>query len=200
MASEIFDVNGRPIYPEAGDLFGFSGSGWVSKAITLLTYGWPGWGISHVAIVAPYDGVPSLYESTTLTDLVCKHAKRRLKGVQVHDIKDRIEAYEGRIWYYAAARLVSRFSQVLMEDFLREQLGKEYDAIGALRSGGKLFSFVESLLREEDLSDIYCSELAAAVLRLVRLLSTNNVSKWNPAALLRHQVRTYAAERPRRVK
>jgi hypothetical protein len=39
-----------------GDILGFSGDTWVSATINLATYGIPYWHLSHVGIVAEWDG------------------------------------------------------------------------------------------------------------------------------------------------
>lgn len=199
MTRKLLTKDGKPLFPETGDLVGFSGANWVSALITLGTYGLPFVGVSHVGVVAPYEGEHCLFESTTLADMPCMETGIT-KGMKVVDLGERIAKYNGRVYYYKVGRPVYRLQEEAMVEFLRAQLGKGYDPIGAFRSGGKLLALVESLLREEDLSDLFCSEVTAAALREGELLDTDNASGWNPHTLLDHQVKTEMAQQPLRMK
>ena len=54
-------------------------------------------------------------------------------------------------------------------------------------SAGKAWSWFESLLHEEDLGHIFCSELCAAAHREIGMLRTDNVSRWNPNRFVRYE-------------
>lgn len=203
-ATKLVDLNGSPFYPECGDLFGFSGRNWTSAAISLGTYGLPFWGRSHVAIVGRYgdptNEKPALYESTTLANIPCLHAGGPVKGVQVHPIESRLDNYKGRIWYYQISKWMDKKRQNELSQFLYDHLGTPYDAIGAIRSGGRAFGLVESWFREEDLHSVFCSELVAAALRIAGMFSNHNASRWNPQKLLKTLVKDGVHFKPRRVR
>ena len=76
----------------AGDLIGFSDPGPIGTAINLATWGIPGWGLSHVAILADHPDYdrPLLFESTTLDDQPCAILGRCIHGTQAHEVEGRV--------------------------------------------------------------------------------------------------------------
>jgi len=144
---------------------------------------------SHVAIVGRLRGDPVLFESTTLTDLPDLVTKDPIKGVQCHEIANRVASYNGRIWHYPLTKVLDFTKRRELGRCLWDHHGVAYDVLGALRSGGCLFSWLESLMRVEDLNSIFCSELVAAAYRAVGLLDTDNVSRWSPNRIIRHQIK-----------
>ena len=105
-------------------------------------------------------------------------------------LEDRLAAYKGRAWLYPLYRPLFDAEQQKLNAFLRYYIGTKYDSIGAIRSGGKFFSWFESLLHEENLESIFCSELCMAVQEHIGLIETNNVSRWNPNRLIKHERKT----------
>ena len=76
-----------PVDLKAGDVIGFSGNSWISGLINIGTYGIPGWGISHVGIMAHADdGRLLLFESTTLENMPCEISGECFDGTQAHDL------------------------------------------------------------------------------------------------------------------
>jgi len=169
----------------AGDIIGFSGFSFTSGVINCFTYGVPRWNLSHVGIIAHYDCEPLLFESTTLCDLPCEIQKKCVRGVQAHVLEDRIKAYPGKIWRYPLLKPLRPLEDLRLSWFLTDNIGKDYDMIGAVRSGGLGFSWLESKLRPENLESIFCSELCAAAYKQLDLLETDNASSWNPNRLIR---------------
>jgi len=205
----------------AGDLLGFSGSGWLSAGINLLSYGIPYWDIAHVGIVAEIsDDVfpvwcgphvdcnvgrytrPGLYlfESTIDHDISCKLCPGVTSGVQAHYPSDSVSRSRGKVWHYPLWRELRPLESRRLTRFLIHRLGTPYDTIGAFRSAGRGFSWLESLLRKEDLSGLFCSELCAAAHRHINLLATENISRWNPNRLLRTERKQGILRKPGRVK
>ena len=133
----------RPSF-RAGDVIGFSGANWESDLINLATLGIPRISISHVAIVGPYRGELVLFESTTLGDLPCIVRGEVFHGTQAHRIEDRLESYHGKAWHYPLAKPL-RFSEAdHLGHWLIHHVGIAYDEIGAFRSGGESFGWLES--------------------------------------------------------
>ncbi len=172
-----------------GDVIGFSGRGLVSDLINVATFGVPRWSINHVGVVAAYDGHLMLFESTTLDDEPCAIQHRKVHGVQAHPVEERLASYDGRVYLYPLLSALDEQQSVDLTAFLVSHLGVPYDDIGAIRTGGLGFSFVESLLRPANLSAIFCSELVAAAHAYVGLFKTYNVSRWNPNRLVRVEQR-----------
>jgi len=197
----IFSLSKKPRpAPKAGDIIGFSGDNWLSAGISVATLGIPFWDLSHVGIIGEHKGELLLFESTTLNDSPCVIQKERVRGAQAHRIDDRVQAYRGKVWLYPVYRPLYAYEGNRLSEFLIEHLGRDYDAIGAFRSGGNVFSWIESLLRRQDLSSLFCSELCAAAFQCTGILPTDNASRWNPNRLVRACRRRGVLRRPWRLK
>lgn len=183
-----------------GDLLGFSGHAWSSAFINLMTYGFPFWSLSHVAIVGEHDGKRFVFESDESPVLPCAVRKVLARGVQVHGIEEKIETYAGKVWHYPLSRRLYPFETRRLNQFLKRYVGADYDNIGAVRSGGLGFSWMESCLREENLSSLFCSEYCAASHREIGLFPTDNVGRWSPNRLIRRERRMGLLLKPRRLK
>lgn len=182
-----------------GDVIGFSGDGGISFAVNILSYGIPWISISHVGILGEHKGELLLYESTTLSNIPCVIQDKLVEGVQAVRLKDRVERYDGKVFQYPLVNPLTDDENQHLYDFLHDQIGKEYDLIGALRAGGKIWSWFESHLREADLNFLFCSELAASSLHQVNRLETHNVSSWSPNRLIRHGLKKKILQKPRRL-
>lgn len=183
-----------------GDILGFLGSSIASSVINIGTYGIPGWGLSHVGIASKYEGDTILFESTTLNDRPCYIRKQHVQGVQAHPIPYSIESYAGKIWHYPLIKPLRKNEGLRLSSYLMKQLGKDYDYLGAGRSGGKLIACLESLLRKEDVMYLFCSELCAASHRYIERFDTLNVSQWNPNSFTREERRRGILGKPVRLK
>lgn len=182
---------------KAGDIIGFSGSGFVSDLINVGTFGIPRWHLSHVGIVVKYRNELLLFESTSLAPagLECRIQKRHVKGVQAHTLPS-LRKRPGRIWLYPLYReLFNNESQRLMY-YAISQLGKDYDMLGAGRAGGGLFlRWARVLLRNENLDDVFCSEFAAAAESHIGVLPTGNASSYSPNGFVRRARRAGVLKR-----
>jgi len=186
--------------PKAGDILGFSGDSWLSAGINLATYGIPFWSLSHVGILGEHEGEVLLFESTGLNDLPCAIQGKQVCGTQAHRLDECIEAYDGKVWHYPLCRPLRRFENRKLSAFLHKHLGKDYDAIGAFRSAGVGWSWLESKLRPQDLSSLFCSEYCAAAHTHVGLFHTEHVSRWSPNRLVRAERRRGILLKPWRLK
>ncbi len=186
--------------PKAGDIVGFSGDSWLSVGISLATYGIPFWSLSHVGILGEHDGELLLFESTSLSDLACVIQGKPVWGTQAHQLDECVEAYGGRVWHYPLYRPLYPFESKRLSAFLLEYIGKDYDAIGAFRAGGIGWSWLESKLRRQDLSSLFCSEYCAAAHAHVGVFRTDHVSRWSPNRLVRTERRRGILLKPWRLK
>jgi hypothetical protein len=183
-----------------GDVIGFSGKGLISDLINVATYGIPRYSISHVGIVANFNSYQLLFESTTLDDEPCVILQARIAGVQAHTLEHRIATYDGKVYHYPLRKKLNPAQSQALTRFLHAKIGAPYDNIGAFRSGGVGLSWIESLLRKENLSSIYCSELIAAAHRYVGAFHTDNVSRYNPNRLVRTEIHEGILLPPRRLR
>ena len=173
---------------KAGDLIGYSGRSWLSFGINLGTCGLPGWGISHVGILAHApDGRLLVFESTSLDGKIpCEITGQCIHGTQAHSLEDMVREYDGRVYHYPFYRQLYATEDARLTEFLIDTIGTPYDMLGAFRSGGIGLSFIESLLRPANLETIFCSEMVAAAYAVTGLHATDNVSRWSPNLLIRH--------------
>ena len=186
--------------PKAGDIIGFSGDSWLSLGISVATYGIPFWSLSHVGILGEYEGELLLFESTSLSKLSCVIQGKRASGTQAHRLGECVEAYGGRVSHYPLYRPLYTFESKRLSAFLLEYLGKDYDAIGAFRSGGIGWSWLESKLRPQNLSSLFCSEYCAAAHAHVGIFRTDHAGRWSPNRLVRTERRRGILLKPWRLK
>lgn len=198
---------------KAGDIIGFSGDSWMSAMINLTTYGIPYWDLSHVGIVGAINAedfgyfgdrfIPPrllLFESTFGCPMPCEIQQKTGNGMQAHNIDERIEQYGGKVWHYPLSRALRPLESRRLTAFLFKHLGRNYDAIGAIRAGGVGFSWLESRLRQEDLSSLFCSEYCAGAHKHIDILDTHSASRWSPNLLTRVERRRGILLKPRRMK
>jgi hypothetical protein len=196
----ILGWRARQMKVKTGDIVAFSGFGRKSVIVNLVTYGLPYWSASHVGIIGEYKGTQLLFESTTLSNIPCQIQDRSFKGVQAVSLGDRVKSYNGRCFHYSIYRPLFGFEEERLNEFLISKVGTPYDMVGGMRSVGAGVSWIESKLRGEDLSLLFCSELVASAHNLIGLLRTENASRWNPNKLIRHERRTRTLRRPRRLR
>jgi hypothetical protein len=82
-----------------GSMIAFAGKGVISDVIDVVTGQKPGDGISHVAILATYQGKTRLFESTSLNKIPCEIQRRSVEGVQAHTLDDTLK-YDGCVYVY----------------------------------------------------------------------------------------------------
>jgi hypothetical protein len=184
-----------------GDIVGFSGRNLASDIINVGTYAMPRWGLSHVGILCPHpDYGLLLYESTTFNSHPCVIQKKAFQGTQAQYPRDKVFTYDGRVWLYSLNKPLNDIELLKLQVFLNGTIGTPYDMIGAFRSGGEGFRYMESKMHSENMSSIFCSEWCAAAMREMERFSTDDVSKWNPNALCRELLRSGEVISPVRVK
>lgn len=190
----------RELEYQAGDIIGFSGHALMSAFINLATYGIPFWNLSHVGIVAEHDGRLVLFESCADNEDACLIQGIKAIGSQAHELDRAVETYHGKVWHYPLYRKLYHFESKRLSRFLVQSVGMPYDQIGAFRAGGVGFSSIESLLREADLSSLFCSEWCCAAHASIGIFPTNNASRYSPNRLVRTERRQGILLSPRRLK
>lgn len=201
-----------------GDIAACHGRDAISRLIRAGTAAFrpPRLGPSHVAILCPAAIQPATpqgeqqqatrllwVESTTFCPTPCLMQERRVKGVQVQRIEDRIGQYRatgGRVDLYRLSPLweLDREEQFRLTMAMLSHVGLGYDLRGAIRSGTRLYARLP-IFPPACLESLFCSELLAAVLMRLGRLNHANPTRYNPARLLRelvatgkyHLVRTY---------
>lgn len=181
-----------------GDILGFSGAGFVSDLINIGTFGIPRWHLSHVGIIAQLNGQNLMFESTSLApaDQPCVLQGKAIRGVQVHTIEQAL-ARKGKVWLYPLSRTLYPRESRRLTYSLMGQLGRDYDMLGAGNAGGGLFlRWARVLLGNENLDDVFCSELTAHEYSELGILPSGNASAYNPNAFVR-RARRAGVSKPR---
>ena len=170
-----------------GDILAFSKKGLIGAVINLATWGLPGWGASHVAIIGRKDGQLVLWESLGMPNRPCLIQGKVVTGVQVQNIENRIQDYDGRVWHYPLCRPLDAEQLDRLDAFCVRYLGTDYDMLGAFRSRG--LSLIEKLVfRPIDLTSVFCSEFCAAAHHYAGVTNgVGNASRLNPNKYIRRE-------------
>lgn len=188
-----------------GDIIAFSGANFISDFLNVVTYGIPRISISHVAIVADY-GVAEvrstlIFESTTINSVPCEIRGIPTRGAQAQYLNTRLLGYEGKIWHYPLVEPLTEEESARLTAYLVPMLGTPYGEVAAFRSGGLGWSWLEQKIHgPANLSSIFCSEWVAGGHKTVNRLQTDNIGKWNPNRLVRHQLHHKVIGNPLRLK
>ena len=183
-----------------GDLLGFSGQGALSDLINIGTWRMPRQGIAHIGICCTYRKQKYIFESTTTNgDKSCVLQGKPVNGVQAHLLED-ILTRPGKVWHYPLTSELYPQEQKRMVLLLLSSLGRPYDMEGAGRSAGFVFRTIGMLLRDQDLSKFFCSELCALALTTVGRARIMNVSGQNPNSLVFRLSRKGVIRKRRRIK
>jgi hypothetical protein len=186
---------------KSGDIIGFSGRGFVSGLIQVGTFSLPCRGISHVGVVSVSNGIPFVYESTSFGRPACEIQKVKVSGVQCHRLDDLLDFVDKQsVWHYPLQRELYEHEDRRLGYYLDRHLGVPYDYFGAGRSGGFFWNLLQTALHNEDLSNIFCSELIADAFSDLGIFNTVSSSRWNPNKLLRTLQRRGIVNTPRRLK
>jgi hypothetical protein len=180
-----YDEIKREILP--GDVIAFGGKGGFAGVIKWATVGT----VNHVAIVLE-SGSPQNGEMTpTPHDVIIIEATSALdeySGVNVRPLEERVENHQGQVWWLPLNESVRQSLNVgELQGFLRQQIGKNYDSVQALRSAPDEVEDVPLLRRltrnPEDYARFFCSELVAAGLKAAGGIERLNPSEVTPMDL-----------------
>lgn len=170
---------------QPGDVIAFSGKGNFSDIIKWAIRA----NVSHVGVILqskllindePQKGFfNQIIESTSLNGF---------SGVTISRLSDRIDLYEGEIWWLPLSDSVRRKMDIKkFYDWLLHQEHKEYDMPQAIKSALDTLDNIPLLGRVtyniEDFSKFFCSELVAAALEQSGAISRLNSSEVTPIDL-----------------
>ena len=185
-----YDEIHREIRP--GDVIAFGGKGGFAGVIKWATMGT----VNHVAIVLSAD----LSEDGTSQEGPSRPLIRRVRimestsaldefpGVNARDLGERIEGHAGQVWWLPLKEEArQKLDLARFQEFLRQQLGKGYDSLQAIKSAtddhedAPLFGRLTH--SREDFSRFFCSELVAAGLEAGGAIESLNCSEVTPMDL-----------------
>lgn len=175
----------------------------ICDIINLMTWSLPGVGIHHLGITSEHNGELLAYESTASERPPCYLSGVKGPGVGARPLDEILEFFankDTKILYYGLRAPLYQDEVARLDEWLVQKIGLPYDMDGTLHAGGGLLYYTLSkMIRGEDLSAFFCSELCAAALSHVGRFQTPDISKWNPNKLVRRLVRTGVCERPVRL-
>ena len=151
------------------DIVLFGGKGRISQAIKWAT----GSDKSHIALTLHMHewNCLALFESTTLSDVPDLISGTACKGVQLVNMSSRLKSYDGDVWVRQImgprTRKIKRAAMNLMRDFH----GRPYEKsqLDLIRSALDIPG-LKMTHNQGDASSVFCSELAAIMLREVGIL------------------------------
>lgn len=167
---------------KTGDLIIFSGTSFVSEVIRWKTNS----PYSHVGMVLDtfhnegFGQSIMVIESTSLIDIPDIQTKEIVKGVQLHWLSKRINAYKGSIFWAPLHEPLSHDGTIIMQQWLRSKHNARvsYDYAQAIGAGLDFFDDF-GLENEPDFSTLFCSELVAKALQKARIIS----EAYNPSEM-----------------
>lgn len=195
----------------AGDVLAYSGKGWLSGFINLVTGRLPDHGASHVSILATYvklsrGDVSSLlnFESTSVyedkPENACEITRKYIRGVQAHTLEFAL-ARPGKIWVYRLKRPLTRAQQKKLTAYIDSQLGKPYKYFGAGKSfGGGFRAWIRNKLGREDTGALFCSDLVGGAVNVFWDKEFETPSAFSPNNLLAELTSDGVYEGPERLK
>lgn len=169
-----------------GDVIAFGGKGHFSEIIKFATFS----DVSHVGVILqtriPEDDrfFNQIIESTSLNGF---------NGVNISRFSDRLNTYEGEIWWLPLRKKIraNSFNQKNFFDFLFNQAKerKPYDMPQAIKSSLDALDGVNGPgYNREDFSKFFCSELVAAGLEKAGAIGSVNASEVTPIDLCRWSI------------
>lgn len=172
---------------QTGGMFAFAGQGGLSNLIQW----WTGSKISHVGLcVRDADNRILVAESTMLSKTPDTITGKPTVGVSYVHASQRIDAYEGMVWYFPLRDWLREEELRRGMAWLKQTRGKEYDRLGAVRAGfapiARFFRWAP--WRWQLVSDmrLFCSELVYRFHQETRRLpGGNHAEEITPAACLK---------------
>ncbi|MEN8258083.1 MAG: hypothetical protein ABFS09_09520 [Thermodesulfobacteriota bacterium] len=177
---------------QPGDVIAFGGKGHFSEIIKFATFS----SVSHVGVILqtkiPEDDTGRLFnqiiESTSLNGF---------NGVNVSRFSDRLNTYEGELWWLPLNKKIrdSSFDKSKFFNFLFNQAKerKPYDMPQAIKSAVDAldelpFGLHGPAYNKEDFSKFFCSELVSAGLETAGAVGSVNASEVTPIDLCRWRI------------
>ncbi|MBO9997441.1 MAG: hypothetical protein J7641_00290 [Cyanobacteria bacterium SID2] len=170
---------------KTGDIIAFSGNTGFSQIIKWGT----GSAYSHVGMILKlglsggFGDSVMVVESTTETRHQDASPTELIKGVQMNWLSKRMLMYDGAVWWVPLKHPLAPEKQTAVEAWLRDTHNQRvrYDMIQVMGAGLDMFDRV-GLGNSEDISQLFCSELATKALKLGGVVASDiNASEQTPA-------------------
>jgi hypothetical protein len=170
---------------KAGDVIAFSGKGNFSEIIKWATRA----NVSHVGVILQSNLlIAGASQKGMFNQIIESTSLNGFSGVSISRLSDRLDTYEGEIWWLPLRRSVwDEMDKNKFYNFLLHQERKEYDMPQAVKSALDALDNVPVVGRAthniEDFSRFFCSELVAAGLEAGGAIAQINASEVTPIDL-----------------
>ena len=177
---------------QPGDVIAFGGKGHFSEIIKFATLS----SVSHVGVILQTK-IPEDNTGRFFNQIIESTSLNGFNGVNVSRFSDRLNTYEGELWWLPLKREIrdESFDKRKFFDFLFNQAKerKPYDMPQAIKSAvdalDKLpFGIHGPDYNQEDFSKFFCSELVSAGLEIAGAVSSVNASEVTPIDLCRWSI------------
>jgi len=146
--------------------------------------------IAHVAVILQLDQLEDEESHMMFSQQIIESTPQSsgLSGVSVHILHNRLEEYEGNIWWLPLNdETRQKLDSTKFQYFLMQQVGKPYDSLQKAQSALDAVdtaTFIQRITRgREDFSMFFSSELVAAGLESGGAIESLNASEVTPADL-----------------
>jgi len=177
---------------QPGDVIAFGGKGHFSEIIKFATFST----VSHVGVILKTK-IPEDDTSRFFNQIIESTSLHGFNGVNVSRFSDRLNSYEGELWWLPLSEKIreTSFDKKVFFNFLFNQAKerKPYDMPQAIKSAvdalDKLpFDAHGSAYNREDFSKFFCSELVSAGLEVAGAVDSVNASEVTPIDLCRWNI------------
>jgi hypothetical protein len=177
---------------QPGDVIAFGGKGHFSEIIKFATFS----SVSHVGVILQTK-IPEDDTGRFFNQIIESTSLHGFNGVNVSRFSDRLNTYEGELWWLPLRKQIRQesFDTKKFFNFLFNQAKerKPYDMFQAAKSAvdalDKLpFGKHGPGYNEEDFSKFFCSELVAAGLESAGAIGSVNASEVTPIDLCRWNI------------
>lgn len=220
-ATRATSVNDPTLHP--GTILITSGQAWLSRFIRSVTCSPYSHGsiVAHISrfdlrrhrsvrrwtprdsLVSAWEPADYLVESTTINPVPCEILKKSFAGVQVHRLRDSVDAYRGRVWCMRPVTPFSPSESMRLTEVLLDLVGTEYDTAGAMTAGTVLLKRWLLAPLASDRSRTFCIEMVAVALLYAlqgRVLPEIRPGELSPAGMVRLLVSSGLYWEPERIK
>lgn len=177
---------------QPGDVIAFGGKGNFSEIIKFATFS----SVSHVGVILRTK-IPDDTKKRFFNQIIESTSLNGFNGVSVNRFSDRLESYEGELWWLPLNKKIRKnsFDQEKFFNFLFNQAKerKAYDMPQAIRSAVDALDKLPLDLHgptynREDFSKFFCSELVSAGLEIAGAVGSVNASEVTPIDLCRWKI------------
>ena len=175
-----------------GDVIAFGGKGHFSEIIKFATFS----EVSHVGVILQTQ-IPNDRQDRYFNQIIESTSLNNFNGVNISRFSDRIDAYDGDLWWLPLSDKIraESFNQTVFFDFLFDQARRQvkYDTPQAIKSALDALDNLPFGLHgpghnREDFSKFFCSELVAAGLEKAGAVGAVNASEVTPIDLCRWNI------------